>query len=158
MSTQTTPSHYHDHVDDAVKVGARLKEARLVAGLSQRKLSFRGCSAAYISRLEAGHRVPSVQLATKIAARLNVTLEWLLRGEALPDPWFEAARAGFTIFVSAAGQAYLSQDTDIVSPTFEVALEPVLMMPGHFLLAIYDDDKELVMPCKLEVRIVRARP
>ena len=51
--------HYHSHVDDPVAVGKRLKEARLAAGFSQRQLSFPGCSAASISRLEAGDRVPS---------------------------------------------------------------------------------------------------
>ena len=63
-----TAPHYHSHVDDAAAVGRRLKEARLAAGLSQRQLSFPGCSAAYISRLEAGDRVPSLQLLRALAA------------------------------------------------------------------------------------------
>ena len=62
-----TAPHYHSHVDDPAAVGRRLKEARLAAGLSQRQLSFPGCSAAYISRLEAGDRVPSLQLLRKLA-------------------------------------------------------------------------------------------
>ena len=66
----TTSSHYHSHVDDAVAAGRRLKEARIAAGLSQRQLAFPGCSAAYISRLEAGQRVASLQLLRKIAAKL----------------------------------------------------------------------------------------
>jgi tetratricopeptide (TPR) repeat protein len=76
----TTPSHYHSHVDDATAAGKRLKEARLAAGLSQRQLSFPGCSAAYISRLEAGQRVPSLQLLRKIAARLGADEEFLATG------------------------------------------------------------------------------
>ena len=67
----TTTSHYHSHVDDPVAAGSRLKEARLAAGLSQRQLAFPGCSAAYISRLEAGQRVASLQLLRKIAAKLS---------------------------------------------------------------------------------------
>lgn len=76
----TTPSHYHSHVDDAGAAGRRLKEARLAAGLSQRQLAFPGCSAAYISRLEAGQRVSSLQLLRKIAAKLSVDEEYLATG------------------------------------------------------------------------------
>lgn len=80
--TMTTPSHYHSHVDDAAAAGRRLKEARVAAGLSQRQLSFPGCSAAYISRLEAGQRVPSLQLLRKIAAKLGADEEFLATGVA----------------------------------------------------------------------------
>jgi transcriptional regulator with XRE-family HTH domain len=72
-----TAPHYHSHVDDPAAVGRRLKDARLKAGLSQRQLSFPGCSAAYISRLEAGDRVPSLQLLRKIAAKLGADEQYL---------------------------------------------------------------------------------
>jgi transcriptional regulator with XRE-family HTH domain len=75
-----TAPHYHSHVDDPAAVGRRLKEARLAAGLSQRQLSFPGCSAAYISRLEAGDRVPSLQLLRKLALKLNAGEEYLATG------------------------------------------------------------------------------
>src|SRR5688572_22253674 len=75
-----TAPHYHSHVDDPAAVGRRLKEARLAAGLSQRQLSFPGCSSAYISRLEAGDRVPSLQLLRKLARKLGVDEEYLARG------------------------------------------------------------------------------
>src|SRR5688500_15102696 len=75
-----TAPHYHSHVDDPAAVGRRLKEARLAAGLSQRKLSFPGCSAAYISRLEAGERVPSLQLLRKLAERLDADEQYLATG------------------------------------------------------------------------------
>lgn len=75
-----TASHFHSHVDDAAAVGRRLKEARLAAGLSQRQLSFPGCSAAYISRLEAGDRVPSLQLLRKLASKLNADEQYLATG------------------------------------------------------------------------------
>ena len=77
-----TAPHYHSHVDDPAAVGRRLNEARLAAGLSQRQLSFPGCSAAYISRLEAGARVPSLQLLRKLAAKLNADEEYLATGVA----------------------------------------------------------------------------
>ncbi len=72
--------HYHSHVDDPAAVGRRLKDARLTAGLSQRQLSFPGCSAAYISRLEAGDRVPSLQLLRKLAEKLNADEQYLATG------------------------------------------------------------------------------
>ncbi len=77
-----TAPHYHSHVDDPAAVGRRLHEARLAAGLSQRQLSFPGCSAAYISRLEAGARVPSLQLLRKLAAKLSTDEEYLATGVA----------------------------------------------------------------------------
>jgi transcriptional regulator with XRE-family HTH domain len=77
-----TAAHYHAHVDDPVAVGRRLKEARLAAGMSQRALSLPGCSSAYISRLEAGDRVPSLQLLRKLAQKLGVDEEYLARGVA----------------------------------------------------------------------------
>jgi transcriptional regulator with XRE-family HTH domain len=77
-----TAPHYHSHVDEPAAVGRRLKEARLAAGLSQRQLSFPGCSAAYISRLEAGDRVPSLQLLRKLALKLSADEQYLATGTA----------------------------------------------------------------------------
>ncbi len=92
-----TAPHYHSHVDDPAAVGRRLKEARIEAGLSQRRLSFPGCSAAYISRLEAGDRVPSLQLLRKLAQKLNADEDYLARGvvriEQLPPEVVEAVVA-----------------------------------------------------------------
>lgn len=73
-------SFRHSHIDDAHEVGRRLKEARLAAGFSQRGLAFEGCSPAYISRLEAGERVPSLQLLRKIAAKLGADENYLATG------------------------------------------------------------------------------
>ena len=77
-----TAPHFHSHVDDARAVGERLRAARVNAGLSQRQLAFPGCSAAYISRLEAGDRVPSLQLLRKLAAKLRVDESYLATGSA----------------------------------------------------------------------------
>lgn len=73
-------SFRHSHIDDAHEVGRRLREARVAAGLSQRGLAFEGCSPAYISRLEAGERVPSLQLLRKIAAKLGADENYLATG------------------------------------------------------------------------------
>jgi tetratricopeptide (TPR) repeat protein len=68
------------HVDSPVAVGLRLKEARERAGLSQRQLAFPGCSPAYVSRVEAGTRIPSPSVIAELALRLGVTEAWLATG------------------------------------------------------------------------------
>jgi tetratricopeptide (TPR) repeat protein len=68
------------HIDSPKEVGLRLKASRERAGLSQRQLAFPGCTAAYISRLEAGARVPSLQMINQLALRLDVTGQWLATG------------------------------------------------------------------------------
>jgi tetratricopeptide (TPR) repeat protein len=75
------PREKSTHVDDPAAVGLRLKEARERAGLSQRALAFRGCSPAYISRIESGGRTPSLQLLRELGARLGVTETWLATGK-----------------------------------------------------------------------------
>lgn len=74
------PRQKSTHVDDPVAVGRRLREARLEKGLSQRQLSFPGCTAAYISRIEAGDRIPSLQLLRELGRRLDVSAEYLATG------------------------------------------------------------------------------
>src|SRR5690349_21989650 len=74
------PRSLTTHIDSAKDVGRRLREARTKAGLSQRQLAFPGCTAAYISRLEAGARVPSLQMVNQLAARLDVSGQWLATG------------------------------------------------------------------------------
>jgi tetratricopeptide (TPR) repeat protein len=68
------------HIDDPRKLGLRLRQAREKAGVSQRQLAFEGCTNAYISRLESGHRIPSLQLIHEFARRLNVSPQWLATG------------------------------------------------------------------------------
>ena len=41
--------------------------------MSQRKLAFPGCSAAYISRIERGERTPSLQVMRELARRIGIT-------------------------------------------------------------------------------------
>jgi tetratricopeptide (TPR) repeat protein len=74
------PRRKSTHVDDPAAVGRRLREARDRAGLSQRQLSFEGCSPAYISRIEAGERIPSLQLLREMGRRLGVSEDWLATG------------------------------------------------------------------------------
>jgi transcriptional regulator with XRE-family HTH domain len=66
-------------------VGARLKRLRQARGFSQRDLSSPGVSYAYISRIEAGARVPSVKALRKLARKLGVSVEYLETGRSLRD-------------------------------------------------------------------------
>jgi transcriptional regulator with XRE-family HTH domain len=66
-------------------VGARLKRLRLQRGLSQRDLSSPGVSYAYISRIEAGARTPSVKALRKLSQKLGVTVEYLETGRDMRD-------------------------------------------------------------------------
>jgi transcriptional regulator with XRE-family HTH domain len=61
-------------------IGVRLKRLRLQRGLSQRDLSSPGVSYAYISRIEAGARTPSVKALRKLAQKLQVSVEYLETG------------------------------------------------------------------------------
>jgi tetratricopeptide (TPR) repeat protein len=79
------PRRPSTHVDDPVAVGRRLRKAREAAGVTQRDLSFEGCTAAYISRIEAGARVPSLQILHEFARRLGVRPEYLATGSQEPD-------------------------------------------------------------------------
>ena len=77
------PRQKSTHVDDPAAVGQRLKEARERANLSQRQLSFPGCSPAYISRIESGDRIPSLQLLRELGRRLGVSEDYLATGREL---------------------------------------------------------------------------
>jgi tetratricopeptide (TPR) repeat protein len=66
-------------------VGARLKRLRLQRGFSQRDLSSPGVSYAYISRIEAGARTPSVKALRKLSQKLGVSVEYLETGRDMRD-------------------------------------------------------------------------
>jgi transcriptional regulator with XRE-family HTH domain len=74
------------HYDDPVAVGARLHAAREAAGISQRELAFPGCSAAYISRIERGERIPSLQVMRELARRVGISEAELAYGHEPIDP------------------------------------------------------------------------
>ena len=64
-------------------IGQRLKRLRLEQGLSQRELAAPGVSYAYISRIEAGTRQPSVKALRRLASKLGVTADYLETGSQL---------------------------------------------------------------------------
>jgi transcriptional regulator with XRE-family HTH domain len=66
-------------------IGKRLRRLRLERRLSQRDLSSPGVSYAYISRIEAGARSPSVKALRKLAERLGVSVDYLETGRDIRD-------------------------------------------------------------------------
>ena len=69
----------------AETIGQRLRRLRLERGLSQRELSERGVSYAYISRIEAGARRPSVKALRMLARKLGVSADYLETGSEIRD-------------------------------------------------------------------------
>lgn len=73
---------------DPAALGARIKAARVAAGLTQPQLAAGEASVAFLSRIETGQRRPSAELLETLAARLGVTVDFLVIGEG----WEEARR------------------------------------------------------------------
>ena len=66
-------------------IGARIRRLRLERGLSQRELSGPGVSYAYVSRIEAGQRDPSLKALRILARKLGVSLENLETGAGVSE-------------------------------------------------------------------------
>jgi tetratricopeptide (TPR) repeat protein len=77
-------AHQLTALDPAV-LGGRIKAARLAAGLTQPALTGPDASVAYLSRIESGQRRPSSELVKTLAAKLGVTVEYLVYGEGWED-------------------------------------------------------------------------
>ena len=74
------PRQKSDHVDSAEALAGRLRAARERAGISQRALARGICTPAYVSRLEKGERIPSLQLLRRLADRLGADADELASG------------------------------------------------------------------------------
>src|SRR3954451_16089253 len=67
-----------DYSNEALrKLGARIRHLRRKRAMTQRDLSFDGCSYSYLARIEAGDRRPSPRVLIEIARRLDVPPEEL---------------------------------------------------------------------------------
>jgi tetratricopeptide (TPR) repeat protein len=87
-------------------IGQRLKRLRLDHGLSQRELAAPGVSYAYISRIEAGTRQPSVKALRRLAAKLGVTADYLETGSQLgPEEQRELRLADLELALRLGGPA-----------------------------------------------------
>lgn len=85
------------------------------AGLTQRQLAYAGCTAAYVSLIESGARVPSYQVLRELGRRLGVSADHLALGKdasATDDPLFDAelaARLGDREEARAAYEAIIAE-------------------------------------------------
>lgn len=102
---------------DPGDLGARIKAARVAAGLTQPALAGTDASVAYLSRIESGQRRPSTDLLASLADRLGVTVEYLVLG----DDWEDARRlelqldhAELSLVGGEAGNA-LTQARDVLA-------------------------------------------
>jgi tetratricopeptide (TPR) repeat protein len=92
-------------------IGERLRRLRLERGLSQRELSSPGVSYAYISRIEAGARRPSVKALRMLARKLEVSAEYLETGsEIRTDQERELQLADLELAIRLGGDAALRED------------------------------------------------
>src|SRR5206468_9954529 len=66
-------------------IGQRLRRLRLERQLSQRELASPGVSYAYISRIEAGARRPSVKALRMLAKKLGVSADYLETGSEIRE-------------------------------------------------------------------------
>jgi tetratricopeptide (TPR) repeat protein len=77
-------AHQLSDVDPAV-LGARIKAARVAAGLTQPELAGADASVAYLSRIESGQRRAGTELLQALVTRLGVTVEYLAYGQGWED-------------------------------------------------------------------------
>ena len=73
-SDRTTEDYHNEALR---KLGARVRHLRRKRGMTQRDLSFPGCTYSYLARIEAGDRRPSPRVLMEIARRLEVSPEEL---------------------------------------------------------------------------------
>lgn len=67
-------------VTDSVKIGQRLRECRLAAGLLQQDLATADVSTSYVSLIEGGKRRPSDAVLALLAERVGTSVEYLRTG------------------------------------------------------------------------------
>jgi tetratricopeptide (TPR) repeat protein len=145
------------HIDNPKKVGARLLEARKRAGLSQRDLASGVCTSAYVSRVEVGQRIPSLQLLAAFAPRLNVSTEFLATGveaaEGVDSDVLDAELALRLGEIEEARQMFqkLSQLTGASRTSGLVGLGQIAYREGDLFLAI-----DLLEQCINEQSILAA--
>ena len=92
------------------RIGDRLREERVKAGISQRELARRlGLSASLISQLESGQSRPSVGTLYLIVTELGVSLDDVIRGDDPPE--------------AVAGDDTASEDSPVVRPRERPAID-----------------------------------
>ena len=70
---------------DKCSVGKRIKETRLKSGFTQQALAQKACvSNVYLGEIERGVKMPSLNSFIKIVQALDVSADYILRGELNP--------------------------------------------------------------------------
>src|SRR5436190_719667 len=108
-------------------IAVRLRRLRLERGLSQRELSGPGVSYAYISRIEAGQRRPSVKAIRTLARKLGISAQHLERAADAPTvtPLTQP-----DVFVTL-GTAYLALDRpEQAARLYEACLDDLAADPA----------------------------
>ena len=116
------------------RIGDRLRDERVRAGISQRELARRlGLSASLISQLESGQSKPSVGTLYAIVNELGVSLDRVIRGEDSPAPT-PLARRGVSPLVHPGERQAIELDSGVrwedLTPETEEDID--------FLHAIYE--------------------
>ena len=84
----TEPQHARDLPPELDRIGDRLREERIKAGISQRELARRlGLSPSLISQLESGLSKPSVGTLYAIVTELGLSLDRVIRGDDFTDTY-----------------------------------------------------------------------
>lgn len=100
---------------------ARLKAARVEAGLSVRELSRRvGISASMLSQIENGRAQPSVATLYALVSKLSISLDGLLTGNAVRFQRRE------TPVVTPSNRAVLVMDTGIIWERLTAGPDPIV--------------------------------
>lgn len=99
-------------------IGVRLRRLRLERGLSQRELAGPGVSYAYISRIEAGTRRPSVKALRTLARKLAVSADYLETGSEIRDVDARELR-----LADAELQLRIGGDPETAQQAFEALLD-----------------------------------
>ena len=102
-------------------IGQRLRRLRTERRLSQRELSSPGVSYAYISRIEAGTRQPSVKALRMLARKLGVSAGYLETGSELNAEEERELRLG-----DAELKLRLGEDADEATQVLEEVLQEAL--------------------------------
>ncbi len=114
---------------DPVDLGARIKSARVAAGLTQGVVAQGHLSVGYLSRIESGQRRPDVDMLDAIVARLDLAHEDLLATEVRPvveQPVLEFAELAVGLGDAKTALEHLDTlDADQLSPADMMRVELV---------------------------------
>ena len=87
------------------ELGARIKAARLAAGMTQTQLGAPEVTVSYVSRIESGRRRPDPRVLDAFAGRLGVPVEALLAGPPVADEQESRLSVDFVALALELGDA-----------------------------------------------------